>query len=370
MTITWRTDPSVTMGFVQFQEGDSVAGDARRIVATPSDFNTDLGRSRLFTSKLTGLTPGTRYAYRVGDGVVWSPPHTFTTADPCAGKFKFLAFGDSQSVAGGHPPYSTWGKTLHNAFRANPDSRFMVMVGDMVDVGQSGAHWNDWFSAAAGVIDTIPIMPAFGNHETIGSWDTRRPAYWNAQFRLPQNGPKKLKNQVYSWDYGPVHFAVLDSQMGEQRLHNGLAIQRDWLDADLAASDATWKVVLFHKPAYSLMRGRDNAAIRKAFSPILEKHGVDLVLSGHDHAVARTRPIGGVVYYVIGRSGTKTYRKASKHKYNAFFYNPLTQPNYMVIEAAATTLTIKAVKADGTVVDELVLTKQASVQLSKIPLAA
>lgn len=371
MTITWRADASVTTGLVQAQEGDALANGARKVVASVSEFITDLGKSRLFTAKLTGLKPGTRYSYRVGDGEVWSPAHTFTTADPTAGKVKFLALGDSQSVAGGRSPYSTWRTTLHNAFRANSDARFVVMTGDLVDVGQSAAHWNGWFAAAAGVIDAIPIMPALGNHETMGSWDTSRPIYWNAQFRLPQNGPNKLKNQVYSWDYGPVHFAVLDSQMGEQKLRRGLAIQRDWLDADLAASSATWKIVLLHKPPYSLVRGRDNAHIRRAFGQVWEKHGVDLVMSGHDHAVSRTSPIDGVVYYVIGRSGTKTYRNATRHKCSAFFQNPLAQPNYMAIEVTAATLTIKTVKCDGSVIDEFVMAKPVrSVQSGKIRRAA
>ena len=136
----------------------------------------------------------------------------------------------------------------------------------IVDVGQSGAHWNGWFGAAAGVIDTVPEMPVVGNHETTGSSETSRPAYWNAQFKMPQNGPSALKNQAYSYDYGPVHFVVLDSQQSEQSIYGDiLTPQKKWLDADLAASKSAWKIVFYHKGSYSLKDGRDNKDVRDAF---------------------------------------------------------------------------------------------------------
>ena len=71
---------------------------------------------------------------------------------------------------------------------------------------------------------------------------------------MPQNGPEGLKGQVYSYDYGPVHFVVLDSQEEEQKKHGDiLKIQQTWLEADLAASKAKWKIVFFHKPPYPVL---------------------------------------------------------------------------------------------------------------------
>jgi hypothetical protein len=372
MTVTWRTDAAVASGFVEYQKGSVLSGEAHRAKAAFTNFTTDLQATRVFSGNLTGLSANTTYSYRVGDGKHWSGTHTFSTANPESQAFKFLVFGDSQSPAGGSSPYSVWRDTLHNAYRANPDAKFIVNVGDLVDTGQSGAHWNGWFAAAAGVIDTIPEMPVVGNHEMFGSSDTDTPAYWNAQFRLPQNGPSRLKNRVYSYDYGPVHIVVLDSQQSGGGQYGGtFASQIKWLDADLASSKAPWKIVFFHKAVYFLKDGRSNTAFRKAFCPVLEKHHVDVVFNAHDHGIGRTypikngvsksRPTEGTVYYVVGRSGTKVYSDVRKRDWDAFFYNPRDKPNYLVVQVAGARLTIRAIKTDGTPIDAFYIDKKKDV---------
>jgi hypothetical protein len=374
MTVTWRTDTSVTRGLVHYLKETGPADGGRQAEAAARDFTTDLGKSRLFSATLVHLSPNTRYRYRLGDGEHWSAPRSFTTADPQARSFKFLIFGDSQSPVEGEEPYALWRTTVRSAFRANPDAKFMVSMGDLVDLGQRGDHWNAWFAAAEGVIDTIPIMPLTGNHESYGSRETSKPAYWAAQFSLPQNGPEDLKGRVYSYDYGPVHFVVLDSQQEEQREYGDiLEVQKNWLAADLAASRAVWKIVFFHKPPYGIMPSRPNEDVKAAFCPILDKHRVDLVFNAHDHGIARTYPIRdgiffdngsqGTVYYITGRSGAKTYMKIEKMPWNSFFYNPLDQPNYLVAEVTEAEITIRAVKQDGTVLDVFPLNKSRETDL-------
>ena len=165
MTVTWRTDATVQSGLVQYKQGKELTGEILKAEAQAGEFKTDLGTSWIFTATLTNLHPNTEYAYRVGQGDHWSETHSFKTADPNAKSFKFLVFGDSQSPATGEDPYGIWRDTVHNAFKANPDAAFMVNVGDLVDFGQEEAHWNGWFAASKGVIDTIPIMAVAGNHE-------------------------------------------------------------------------------------------------------------------------------------------------------------------------------------------------------------
>ncbi len=368
VTISWRTDASVSRGLVQYQEGDLLGVKASEKEADGRDFVTDLGPSRIFTVTLTDLLPDKKYSYRVGDGEHWSKKHSFHTADPQVRSFKFLVFSDSQSSVSGPQPYGAWRDTVQKAYASHPDAKFMVCLGDLVDYGQKGAHWNAWFAASAGVIDSIPIMPVTGNHESYGSKDTTRPEYYLAQFALPSNGPEGLKGQVYSFDYGRVHFAVLDSQQEEQRKYGDiLGVQKAWLDADLSASKAPWKIVFLHRPPYGIKADRPNEEIKVAFCPIIEKHRVDLVFSGHDHGIARTHPIrGGVygekplqgtIYYVVGRSGDKTYTDISSMPWNAFFCNPLDQPNYFLIEVDGSKLTVNAIKQDGTVLDSFSIDK-------------
>lgn len=360
MTVTWRTDPSVTDGFVQYQQGTMISPGAPRVKADFREFTTDLGSSRLFSATLVKLTPNRKYSYRVGDGLRWSEMRSFTTADPKGRDFKFLIFGDSQWHLKDQPPYLPWRNTAHNAYSANSDARFIIHTGDLVDFGQEEAHWNAWFAAAEGIIDTIPIMPASGNHESYGQRQISKPRYWLEQFVLPGNGPQGQKN-VYSYDYGPVHLVVLDTQQEEQKQHGDiLKAQQDWLEKDLAATRARWKIAYFHRPPYSVHSKRDEKEVREAFCAILEKHNVDLVFSGHDHGIARTHPIKngepvektsqGTVYYIVGHSGGKTYEELEKRSMHAFFLNS-KEPNYIVLEVREKKLTAKTIGQDGAVID-------------------
>jgi hypothetical protein len=378
MTITWRTDSTVPSGAVQYQRGAKLSKKAKQAKAGSREFITDLGSTRLFTATLVNLSPNTEYSYRVGDGAHWSDQSAFSTARQKTSAFKFLIFGDSQATVTGDSPYGVWHNTVHNAFKANPDAKFIVNVGDMVDLGQSGAHWNAWFAAAKGVIDRIPEMAVTGNHESYGSRDTMRPQYWMAQWVLPQNGPGDLKGRVYSYDYGPVHIVALDSQQEEQKQYGDIfKVQQAWLDADLAASKAAWKIVFFHKPPYGVHPKRNTTDIRAAFSPILEKYHVDLVFNAHDHGIARTyvikdgrymkKPSQGTIYYVSGQSGGKIYNDIEKMDWDTFFYNPQDQPNYFVIEVTETTITVKATKQDGTLIDSFVIDKAKDVSSDAHP---
>jgi acid phosphatase type 7 len=370
MTVTWRTDPSVASGIVQYDKGNKLSKSPQQAKAQPREFVADIGTTRLYSSTLANLSPNSKYSYRVGDGEHWSDVKTFSTAKKGAKSFKFLVASESQSSMSDSDPYGLWREMVHKMYQRNPDSKFLANVGDLVDIGQFGAHWNAWFKAAAGVIDTIPEMPTTGNHESFGSKDTSKPIYWISQFTLPQNGPEGLKSEVYSWDYGQVHFVVLQSQAQEQKTQFGdiLKPQQDWLEADLAASQAKWKIVLMHKPPYGVMPTRTNKDVRDAFCPIFDKHHVDIVIGAHDHGVARTQalkggvkaedPSKGTIYLVDGRVGPKTYNNISTQPWDEYFYYPKDQPTYMVVEVANKKVTVSSVKQDGTLLDKYTLEKR------------
>ena len=369
MTVTWRTDSTVNDSVIQYQKGTTVNQNAKRLKATMSVLTTDMGIEHIFSRTINNLNPNTQYTYRVGNGSGMTIPHTFQTAASQTDHFKFLVFGDSQSFATGIEPYGAWRESVYNAYTSNPDAKFLISTGDLVDVGQSGAHWNAWFRASENVIDRIPIMPSTGNHETYGLVSVRRPYYWTAQFTLPVNGPKELKETVYSYDYGPVHFVVLNSQDEELKMYGDiLTPQKAWLEADLKASRAPWKIAYFHKTPYDIRKSRDNPTIKAAFCPILEKYHVDLVFNGHDHGVSRTlpmkndvgmsKPSQGTVYYIDGRSGTKTYKDLTAKPYDVYFYDPQDQPNYLVVEVNNQQASVKVFKQDGTLLDNFMLDKQ------------
>lgn len=362
-TITWRTDTATVAGQVQYMEiaeAGAFPHNAGTVAAEISGLSTNLGDMNVHSVTLTGLKPGTRYLYRVGGEGGWSEPRTFITSGWQAPDFRFLVFGDAQSIN-----YDVWRTTLHQAYRANTDAAFFINAGDMVDVGGDYAQWNAWFDAAEGVMDTIPVMPITGNHEYYTP-EIRRfllPVLFTAQFKLPDNGPDGLKGQVYSFDYGDVHFSMLDSQANEGAglMPAMLDKQKAWLEEDLQKTDKKWKIVFLHRPPYSNKMGRDNENIRKAFVPVLDKYHVDMVFTAHDHVYARTYPLHsdtvvdafsrGTIYVATGRSGTKTYNNTMATKWNEFFYNPLDEPNYLTVEVRDDMLTVKVYKQSGVLID-------------------
>ena len=391
MTITWRTNSSVKSCTVEYTSLDngsetmSVVSSLHPMVFTTSATDSVRGEMHIFTATLTGLKPGTKYTYKIGnDRNEWTDSHAFTTesdTEKSANTFKFLIFGDSQSGRGDVPDYANWYRTVHNAFAANMDAKFFVNMGDLVEKGQSYQHWNNWFTAAEGVIDTLPILPVEGNHETYNGrdWKTAKPHYFVNQFKLFQNGPDGLKGQVYSYDYGTCHFAVLDSQASEEsRDEQGeadpeketaiLKEQAQWLDKDLAAHrNEAFTFVLFHKTPYYNKAHRANTLIKEILCPVIDKYHVDVVFNGHDHGTSRTYPIRrdefmqnpaeGTVYYVTGRSGEKYYPDLTRKVWDAAFYDSRDQPDYQTVELDGKQLTIRCFKQDGTPVDTYVIDK-------------
>ena len=81
----------------------------------------------------------------------------------------------------------------------------------------------------------------------------------------------------------------------------------DWLEADLQASAARWKIAYFHHLPYPISHHLDDpvcAAVRTLFVPGMERNGVQLVLDGHEHTYERTLPMRGDVAVTSGRAIT------------------------------------------------------------------
>lgn len=136
------------------------------------------------------------------------------------------------------------------ARQRNPDARFFINMGDLVDNGEDHTQWNAWLDGVEGIIDTIPIAPLMGNHETYDKqWQVREPVAYLREFALPGNGSKEYDRRYYSFDYGPVHFLVLDTQQGEeQERHPHITeAQEAWFRSDVQRTRQPWKVVLMHK---------------------------------------------------------------------------------------------------------------------------
>lgn len=358
VTITWRTSPDIFKSMVQYapRQNSTAFNLVRGSVTT---LKTNLGNYNIHTATLTNLRPGVIYLYRVGDGTRWSKVYSFTTETRNTGQFTAVVFGDSQCSV---KNYRVWRGTLLAAVKRETP-RFIINVGDLVDNGSDQKQWEAWFAAGKGVLESIPEMPAVGNHE-FPSYFRKQIQSFLAQFSLPENGPPGLKELTYSFDYGDAHFVILDSQVSNDSPL--LKLQQNWLKGDLERTKKKWKIVIFHRPPYYAKTNRPNDDVKEAFCPILEENHVDLVINGHDHVVMRTYPIAGgriaahskgTVYLITGRSGEKTYSDLSQFWWAQYFYNPVNQPTYTVLKFLDGSLRVTCKKRDGTILDAYVIEK-------------
>jgi hypothetical protein len=141
-----------------------------------------------------------------------------------------------------------------------------------------------------------------------------------------------------------VHFAALDTEAD-------YATQAKWLDADLAASDAPWKIVYLHRPPYSSGNHGSDTTLRKLLAPVVEKHHVQLVLAGHDHDYERMIPQNGVAYVVTGGGGRGTYDVGTS-SFTAFSDEVI---HFIQVEVDENQLVMHAIDANGVQFDSMVV---------------
>ncbi|MDQ1123188.1 fibronectin type III domain-containing protein [Microbacterium trichothecenolyticum] len=280
--VSWRTSTEVTAPRIEWAASGPglVSGASSAEAVSSTRVDTTLGYPVMYHSAvMTGLEAGATYVYRVGDGDSWSEWLEFRTASAEPGDFSFIVQGDAQND---NKAYTS--RAFRAAFEARPYAKLAVHVGDLVDTETSDAEWGEWHGAGALVNQYANVIATPGNHEYYPGPDLT--AYWPAQFSFPQNGPAidALDETVYSVDYQGVRFVALNSNAQDAA---SLQAQTTWLDAVLTDNPQEWTVVTFHHPVFSNSSGRDNAAIRQAWLPVLEKHDVDLVVQGHDHTYGR-----------------------------------------------------------------------------------
>lgn len=99
-------------------------------------------------------------------------------------------------------------------------------MGDLVDNGQDASQWRAWFNSVSVFSDAVPLAPVIGNHEAYNmEWKEYLPASYTHLFNVPQNGLAKYPNQFYSFDYGSVHFVVLDTNFPEMKNSSLICLQ-------------------------------------------------------------------------------------------------------------------------------------------------
>jgi hypothetical protein len=395
-------------------DGEYEARDGSGVrVRLPSHARRDgwLDPGSLHAATLSGLTPGARVFYTVGDAAApaelaessWSPVASFTAAPPLGTRVSLLAVADlGQAEPDGSNidvdidslatrSYFSMLPSLQTAARMASDvashaATLVVHNGDIAYGRGFGALWDVFFAQMAPVATRVPYMTSIGNHES--NWPGHGDAFnvsngdsggecgvaYDARLPMPGAAPGA---PWYSFDFGPIHF----TQMSTEHAFAPGTAQYEFLAADLAAvnrSVTPWVIFSGHRPFYidsinaEPVAGDTSVAkrLRTALEPLWLSTGVDVTLTGHHHTYQRTCAAAGgacvaacadgtlpaPVHIVAGHGGAGL--SPLRPWRSALFVKALRQHGYLRIAADATSLEVTSVRAsDGGVMDRVALRK-------------
>jgi len=186
-----------------------------------------------------------------------------------------------------------------------PDAFFML--GDTVETGSKAEMWDFALSDLEAVIPKVPLRPIMGNHDALfGGQYLYKKAFFPASFRTDSGSP-----YFYSVKADAATILVLDLPWGTEEYRGR---QRSWFENALkTARPGKPIIVLSH--SYFYASGYDDPDYGKpwydhyqdipAIAPLLERYGVDLVVSGHNH-YQEFLEHKGVRYAIIGAMGGKS----------------------------------------------------------------
>jgi hypothetical protein len=289
--LRWRTDVE-SIGWVRYGR----AADALDRVATEVKASTE------HTVAVEGLLPGTRYYYSIGtpEGVLAGEDrdHFFVTP-PKPGErrpIRIWAIGDSGLA---NAP-SAGVRDAYKAFTGARHTDLWLMLGDNAyNEGTDDQYQKAVFELFPEQLRSLFLWPCLGNHEYYGSPGKPEGMAYLSIFTLPTKGEAggvaSGTELYYSYDFGDAHFVVLDS-MASNRTPGAPMLA--WLEEDLQQSQRSWLIAYWHHPPYS--KGSHDSdtegeliEMRENVVPLLERHGVDLVLGGHSHTYERSVLLSG-----------------------------------------------------------------------------
>ena len=371
-TIMWQSDNSESDAIIEYRQDGT--DTIQTINATDKAFTDDGSTTYIHEATLTGLTPNTKYEYRVGYGTDRrSDWYRLETAG--ASVYDVLIYPDSQSG-----DYSQWEEIVKNSALRTPRTALYISMGDLVDNGEHAYQWRTWLNSIRPLSANVPLATTLGNHEMYTlDWKMREPYAYLNYFAVPPNGNEIFNRRYYSYDFGDVHYVVLDTMLYESNHEDNhdthhpdlYDVQVQWLRQDLMANTKKWTVVLMHRDPfqYAFDRSDANRAVGfddegVLFMPIFDEFNVDLVLSAHLHSYRNRghvrnfeRDASGPLYILTGIAGDARRPKWKQHPLDVYVAPDRDKNNYMTMTVTPNKLIVKAFLPDGTQLDESVIEK-------------
>jgi hypothetical protein len=346
ITVTWQT--------VYPASGDNALYDTVSHGGSPSEYafiasgscHTYSGATGyIHDVELTNLTPDTVYYFICGGPGNYSMERSFRTAPDTNIDFRFVFGGDSRT--------NLVARTQVSQAMRHFNPSFVLHVGDMVDDGRNQTYWDPWFQDVNDnwVGDnglTIPIVPALGNHENNAT-------NYYEQFALPGN------EQWFYYDWGPtVRIIVLNDGAFPSQVSGD---EVTWLNSVLNSTPAYMrKIVMFHRNVYQSSGAHGEATdLQTYWVPVFDRYHVDVVIEGHTHNYARSKPMfnnapvwsyrNGTIYVTAGGWGAPLSDYINPE---SFFVNGSKQYHFVLASAYRNgSLHLEAKDINGSTFDEL-----------------
>lgn len=292
VTIRWRTNIS-NIGSVDFGTALGALSSSVSEGAATTEHEV----------RLTGLSPNTRYFYQLKAGTTGlagnDADHYLDTAPligSSGGEYTAWFLGDCGTAD------ANAARVRDAFYNVAGRSDLMIFLGDNAyNVGTDAEYQGGVFDMYPAALRNTVAYSCPGNHEFFnGSTDspTQAGPYYDI-FTHPTaaegGGLASGTEAYYSFDYGNIHFVSLDSYDMDRSIGGAMY---NWLQNDLSNTTQDWIVAFFHHNPYT--KGSHNSdteiehfEMRQNFAPLLELHGVDLVLSGHSHSYERSMLVNG-----------------------------------------------------------------------------
>jgi tartrate-resistant acid phosphatase type 5 len=252
----------------------------------------------------------------------------------------FLAFGDwgTRGSANQRKVAVQMAKTAEAI-----GARFVISTGDnfypggvqSVEDAQWVTSFEDVYNASALM---LPWYITLGNHDHEGN-ARAQVDYTSSRWRLPANYYVHTELLADGSRADFFHIDTMPIIDGDSVKHKQLA----WLERELAASSAVWKLVIGHHPVYSGGRHGNTPALIASLEPLLERLGVQAYVNGHNHDLEHV--IVGKIHYLT--SGASSKPSPAKAIEGARFVLG-DRPGFMTARITSAVMDVEFIDFEGT----------------------
>lgn len=248
-----------------------------------------------------------------------------TPAASPTGSVRFLVKGDWGT---GSSAQAAVTKGMCASHAATPAS-FILTTGDNFYSPDGTATRASFDRPEACLLATgLPWRATWGNHDLGGNSTATRLA-----------SPKRW----YSFTQGPVRVIVLDGNQPSS------SAQVAFLRRTLERAKEPVRIVTIHQPPYTAGLHEPSTTQQRLMVPLFKKHGVSLVLSGHNHSYERI-VTGGVTYIVSGGGGAQVYPCV---RLPAGLKKCTPEYHFLEVDASPASINVRAVRRDGSTLESV-----------------